>query len=77
MISYYVQLREYIRSSTNCSVKQEHEADPERDPRRLAAGVTCPVLLAETTVPNTIAQKNATPAQAVDLTDAFEAESAF
>ena len=77
MLSYYVQLRAYIRSSTNCSAKQEHEADLETDRRHLVGGVTCPGHLTETTVPNTVAQENATPAEVINLNGAFEADSAF
>jgi hypothetical protein len=62
-----------MRSSINCSARPEHEAYPQQDRRHLVCGATPPGHLTESTVPNTAAQEDLTPAKPVDLDDAFEA----
>ena len=62
MLSYYVQLREHIRSSINCSTKPEHEAHPQQNRTDLICEVT----------PQE-AQEDTTPAKVVHLDEAFKA----
>ena len=62
MLSYYVQSREHMRSSINCSAKPEHEAIPQQDLNDLICTVTPPV-----------GRENATPAKVTHLDEAFEA----
>jgi hypothetical protein len=73
MLSYYVQLREHMRSSINCSATPEPEAYSQQERRHLVDGVRPPKHLTESTVPNTMAQKDLMSAEPVDLDDAFEA----
>jgi hypothetical protein len=73
MLSYYVQLREHMRSSINCSARREHEPYPQQDQRHLFSGVTPPKHLRESTVPRTATQDDPMPAGPVELDDAFEA----
>jgi hypothetical protein len=73
MLSYYVQLREHMRSSISRSAKPEHEAHPQQDRRHLIRSLEPSQNLTEKTVPNTMAQPDPTPAELVDLNDAFEA----
>ncbi|MBV9877438.1 MAG: hypothetical protein JO025_22105 [Verrucomicrobia bacterium] len=83
MLSYYVQLREHMRSSISRPAKPDHHAHLEQDGRHLICGSEASRNLTEKTVPNTppslrynatgMAQPDTTPAQPVDLNDAFEA----
>ena len=73
MLSYYVQLREHIRSYIKCSASPKHEADPQQDQKHLVSGVTPPEHLTKSTVPNTAKQERPMPGEPVDLDDAFEA----
>jgi hypothetical protein len=73
MLSYYVQLREHLRSSISGSAKPEHEPHPRPDRRHLTCGLEPSQHLTEKTIPNTVAPPDTTPAEVVDLQDAFEA----
>lgn len=83
MLSYYGQLREHMRSSISVSAKPEPEARPHGERRHLICDVEPSQHLTEETVPNTppslrygatgVVQQDTTPAEVVDLHDAFEA----
>lgn len=73
MLSYYVQLREPMCSSINCSARPEPEAYSQPERRHLVGGVRPPEHLTDSTVSDTAAQKDFMPAELVDLDDAFEA----
>ena len=73
MLSYYVQLREYLHSSMSCSATPEPGLNRQQDLTRLLRGDAAPQHLTESTVPNPGALEDATPAEAGDLDDAFEA----
>jgi len=75
MLSYYLQLREHIRSSIDGLAKPEHEAQPLPDRRHLVCGGTPQQRLAESTIPSTAVQETPTPAESVDLDEALEAMS--
>ena len=62
MLSYYVQLREHMRSSINCSAKPEQEVLPQQDRNDRICEVTPPV-----------AREDITPAKVAHLDEAFEA----
>ena len=49
MLSYYVQLREHMRSSINRAAKPENEAHPQQNRNNLISEVTPPIAQAETT----------------------------
>jgi hypothetical protein len=73
MLSYYVQLREHMRSSISCPARPEPEPYPQPDQRHLVSAVTPPKHLSESTVPHTATQGDLMPSGQVDLDDAFEA----
>lgn len=73
MLSYYVQLREHMRSSMNDSAKPEPEANRREDLRHPVCGDTSPEHLTELVVPTAPAREAVTPAEAGDLDDVFEA----
>src|SRR6516165_1875779 len=72
-LSYYLQLREHMRSSINCSARPEREPHPQQAQRHLVSGVTPPKYLSESTVPHTATQDDPMSAGPVELDDAFEA----
>ena len=72
MLSYYVQLREYLRSSMSCSATPEPGLNRQQDLTRLLRGNAAPQHLTESTISSPAAREDATPTEAGDLDEAFE-----
>jgi len=72
MLSYYLRLRERMRSAIDCSAGPEHDTHPQQDRSDLTWEVNPPEH-PETTGQKAAAQEDTTPAEVVDLNDALEA----
>lgn len=72
VLSYYVQLQEYLRSSVSCSATPEPRLIRQQDLTRLLCSDAAPLHLTESNIPDAAAREDATPAEAGDLDEAFE-----
>ena len=73
MLSYYLQLREHMRSAVARSAGPERDAHPQQHRSDLICEAKPAGHLPETTGQNVAAHEDTTPAEAVDLDNAFEA----